>query len=126
MVMECGATTQKRILLDDTNIPILYRDEDCTLYRTRQNRYYLRYEKNTKVQLYSKYEAEQLLIEKVGEEEKDRIFDEAYSHLVHLYIRDRKVAEYLKKSSEQHFMSASLLGERILRDYVDKQERGRR
>lgn len=121
-----GIPTKTRALRDDSKIQKLYEDEDCTIFRTKKNRYYLRYEGNTKVRLFSQYEAEQLLIEKVGEEEAEKIFDDTYSRLAHLYIRDRKVAEYLKRSSEQHFMSISLIGERILKDYVDRQERGRR
>ena len=121
-----GLPTRNRILKDDSTLQVLYRDEECTVYRSKKNRYYFRYEKNTRVRLFSQYEAEQLLIEKVGEEEAEKIFKDTYSRLAHLYIRDRKVAEYLKRSSEQHFMSISLIGERILRDYVDKQERGRR
>lgn len=121
-----GLPTRNRILKDDSTLQVLYRDEECTVYRSKKNRYYFRYEKNTRVRLFSQYEAEQLLIEKVGEEEAEKIFADTYSRLAHLYIRDRKVAEYLKRSSEQHFMSISLIGERILRDYVDKQERGRR
>ncbi len=100
----------------------LYYDEDITLYRTKKGRYWMTYDKNKRLRMMSRVESQCLLIEKVGEEKTKEIYDEIYSRPFNVIIRDKRISEYLKNSSEQHFVSIAKIVHRILEDYIDKAE----
>lgn len=80
------------------------------------------YDKNRRLRMMSRVESQRLLTEKVGEEKTKEIYDEIYSRPFNVIIRDKRISEYLKNSSEQHFVSIAKIVHRILEDYIDKSE----